>query len=49
MGSLLLKGIHRDFPTNREFFWDVKMKNGDFGTKQKNIKTETGTPFSTEL
>ena len=36
MGPLLLRGIHRDFPRNREIFLDVKMKNGDYGKKQKN-------------
>ena len=49
MEPLLLKGLHRYFPPNREIFWDVKLKNWDFGKKPKNQKTETGTPFATEL
>ena len=46
---LLLKGRQRDLPTNCELLWDVKMKNGNFGKKQKRLKTETTTPFSMEL
>ena len=30
MEHLLLRGIKRDFPTNCELFWDVKMKYGVF-------------------
>ena len=28
---ILLKGPHIDFPPNSELFWDIKMKNGDYG------------------
>ena len=31
MEPLLLKGLQRDIPTIRDLFWDVKMKNRDFG------------------
>ena len=45
MEPLLLEGLQRYFTPNRELFWDVKMKNGNI-EKQKNLKSETGTPFA---
>ena len=43
-----MKSLQRYFPPNCELFLDVKMKNGEFVIKKKG-KTETGTPFLTEL
>ena len=36
MLPLLLKGLQRYCPTNRELFWDVKMKTGAFEKKLKH-------------
>ena len=49
MEPILLKGLHRYFSPNCELILDVKMKYWYFGKKQKKLKTETGTPFLTEL
>ena len=48
MGPLLIERPLRYFHTNCEIFSDVR-KNGDYGKKRKNIKTETGTPFVMEI
>ena len=46
METPLLKGLQIYFPPRCEIFWDVEMKYEYFGTKQKKLKTETGTPFA---
>ena len=39
MEPILLKGLHRYFPPDRELFWDVKLKIWDFGkTKTQKQK-----------
>ena len=44
MEPILLKGIHRDIHKDYEIFWDVEMKNGDFG-KSKKTKNRNGHAF----
>ena len=48
MEHLLPKGLQRYLPRNCELFWDVKIKIKIL-EKPKKLKTETGTPFATEL